>query len=55
MQTQQPTVAIPADLFNALALYLRRQPWEEVQPLMAGMSQAVQAAQTERAQPDKEA
>ena len=38
-------VVLPPQTFQAIVNYLKRQPWEEAQPLMAALTQAAQASQ----------
>ncbi len=37
-------VVLPPQTFQAIVNYLKRQPWEEAQPLMAALAQAAQAS-----------
>ncbi|WP_428484000.1 hypothetical protein [Rhodopila sp.] len=37
-------VTLPPHTFQAVVNYLKRQPWEDVQPLMAALAEAAQAS-----------
>jgi hypothetical protein len=44
-------VTLQPDVFRALVAYLKRQPWEDVQPLMAGLALAADASAPRRPAP----
>jgi hypothetical protein len=44
MPNEPYPVVLPPQTFQAIVNYLKRQPWEEAQPLMAALAQAAQAS-----------